>query len=159
MEMTRGVCWLVAALVSGCASHRPLPPSPAAVPTQVLVERGRPSRFLDGAGRILGAPDQLLLWNRRVNNHDVSPKTEDLVVGYLAANHLPGVMVRVNQYAPLGEWRRLKANRRVGAGWRYTVGTLRWLLYTLVPGRLIGDDWYNPFTDTINLYSDVPAIA
>jgi hypothetical protein len=32
-------------------------------------------------------------------------------------------------------------------------------MYTLRPGRLFGDDWYNPFTDTINLYSDVPAIA
>jgi hypothetical protein len=160
-------------LVAGCASHRhvqapaqayvPPPPVPAvaapAVPAQVVVEHGRPHRFLDMMGRIFGAPDQLLLWNRRVNNHAVSPHTEAMLVGYLQANDLPDVLVRVNQYAPRDEWRRLKANKRVGAGWRYTVGTLEWLLYTLVPGRLIGDDWYNPFTNTIHVYSDVPAIV
>jgi hypothetical protein len=69
------------------------------------------------------------------------------------------VLVRVNEYAPLAEWKRLRNNRRVGAGWRYTVGALDVLVYTLMPGRLFGEDWYNPFTDTINLYSDVPAIA
>jgi hypothetical protein len=33
------------------------------------------------------------------------------------------------------------------------------LFETLLPGRLIGGDHYNPYTDTIHLYSDVPAIA
>lgn len=82
-----------------------------------------------------------------------------MIAEYLWANDLPDVMVRVNQYAPLDEWKRLSANRRIAAGWRYTVGTFDLLLYTLMPGRLFGNDWYNPFTNTINLYSDVPSIA
>ncbi len=31
--------------------------------------------------------------------------------------------------------------------------------YTLLPGRIIGGDNYNPFTNTINLYSDHAAVA
>lgn len=123
------------------------------------IEHGRPNRFLDTSGRILGFERRLLLWDLRINNHRVSPKTEQIVAEYLSANNLTEVLVRVNQYAPLAEWKRLMTNRRVGAGWRYTMGVLECLVYTLAPGRLIGDDWYNPFTDTIYLYSDVPAIA
>lgn len=123
------------------------------------IERGRPNWFLDGTGRVLGLPDALLLWNWRVNNHHISPKTEQMVVDYLSEYDLPDVMVRVNEYAPFSEWSRLTKNRQIGAGWRYTVGVMDMLMYTFLPGRLIGDDWYNPFTNTINLYSDVPAIA
>jgi hypothetical protein len=47
----------------------------------------------------------------------------------------------------------------VGAGWRYTVGILSALGYTILPGRLFGGDNYNPYTNTINLYSDLPAVA
>jgi hypothetical protein len=137
----------------------PKPAEIAASAALVQIERGRPNPILDRTGRVLGAPRQLLLWNRRVSNHNVSSHTEEIVSDYLSVNDLPEVLVRVNQYAPLAEWKRLRNNRRVGAGWRYTIGTLDLLMYTLRPGRLFGDDWYNPFTDTINLYSDVPAIA
>jgi hypothetical protein len=181
--MSRWPSWLLAGLISGCVSAPCTPslgPSPAAAPTsqvtetappipqaletapiaaQAQFERGRPNRFLDVTGRILGVPRQVLLWNRRVNNHCISPTTEQIVAEYLAINDLPEVLVRVNEYAPLSEWKRLRNNRRVGAGWRYTIGAFDLLMYTLRPGRLFGGDWYNPFTDTINLYSDVPAIA
>lgn len=172
-QMYRWLSWLLAGLMGGCASVRstlPLSqsgissPAPqvaetASLASPVQIERGRPNRLLDGSGRILGVPRQLLLWDRRVNNHQISSKTEQSGAEYLSENDLPEVLVRVNQYAPLAEWSRLTTNRRIGAGWRYTVGALDMLLYTLIPGRLVGDDWYNPFTDTINLYSDVPAIA
>jgi hypothetical protein len=175
--------WLLAGLLSGCAAGpskqcvcQPeiASPSPQAVETAgpppqiaettspaapVQIERGRPNRFLDGTGRILGVPERLLLWNRRVKNHQISLRTEEMVTGYLRENDLPDVLVRVNQYAPLAEWKRLGINRHVGAGWRYTVGAFDLLLYTLIPGRLLGADSYNPFTNTIYLYSDVPAIA
>lgn len=181
--MSRWLLWLLACLIGGCASAPSTPalcPSPVASPTAqatettlptpqaveptppaalVLIERGRPNQFLDVTGRILGVPRRVLLWNRRVNNHRISPYTEQIVAEYMSENDLQEVLVRVNEYAPLAEWKRLRNNRRVGAGWRYTVGALDVLVYTLMPGRLLGGDWYNPFTDTINLYSDVPAIA
>ena len=67
--------------------------------------------------------------------------------------------VRINEYDPIGEWRRLRANTNVGAGWRYTFGAFGALNYTLFPGRLFGADGYNPYTDSIYIYSDIPCLA
>ncbi len=125
----------------------------------IEVERGKPRPIIDGIGWVTGIPSKLLLWDRRADNHDVSKDTETKVVGYLTDKEIEGVKVRVNQYDPLGEWKRLRENDRVGAGWRYTVGGVYTLGYTLIPGRLLGSDWYNPYTDTIHLYSDIPALA
>jgi hypothetical protein len=49
--------------------------------------------------------------------------------------------VRINQYDPGGEWHWLAANKKVGAGWRYTFGPGT-LAYT--PSRTPGADGYNP---------------
>jgi hypothetical protein len=78
---------------------------------------------------------------------------------YLDANGLVSTKVRINQYNPLGEWQRLRTNKEVGAGWRYTVGAFGTLTYTLFPGRLFGTDRYNPYTDSVYIYSDIPCIA
>jgi hypothetical protein len=67
--------------------------------------------------------------------------------------------VRVNEYAPCAEWRRLCANEHIGSGWRYTMGTLSLVGYTLIPGRLMGGDRYNPYTNSVYVYSDVPSLA
>jgi hypothetical protein len=75
------------------------------------------------------------------------------------AHGLVSTKVRINQYDPLGEWRRLRANKEVGAGWRYTVGAFGTVTYTLLPGRLFGKDRYNPYTDSIYIYSDIPCLA
>ena len=123
------------------------------------IERGKPHKFVDGTGWFLGIPDKILLWDSRVENHQISPDTEYEIQRYLATYGLSDVKVRLNQYAPGSEWGRLRDNSDVGAGWRYTAGAVSVLAYTLLPGRLIGGDSYNPFTNTINLYSDVPSIA
>ncbi|QDT40092.1 hypothetical protein Pan241w_01450 [Gimesia alba] len=123
------------------------------------IVRGKPRKFVDGVGWVVGIPGKILLWNRRVDNHDISPETEAAIAAYLEKNGLDQVKVRINEYDPLGEWRRLRKNKAVGWGWRYTAGTLTALHYTLLPGRIIGGDNYNPFTNTISLYSDLPAVA
>lgn len=143
--------------VTGCSAWHAQPD--LATTTGIRLERGRPSQLLDRTGWVLGTPNKLALWDRRADNHNVSSETEIQLIEYLEENELDSVLVRVNQYDPLGEWRRLAANKQLGAGWRYTIGTLNMLKYTLLPGRLLGGDWYNPYTDTINLYSDIPAIA
>lgn len=106
-----------------------------------------------------GIPSKLILWDRRVENHDISADTEQAIRRYLADNDLSHVKVRLNQYAPLDDWRRLRANKTVGWGYRYTLGALAVAGEAILPGRLFGGDHYNPFTGTIHLYSDVPAIA
>lgn len=126
---------------------------------QPQIERGRPRRILDGVAWVVGIPGKITLWDRRVDNHRISPQTEEAIGTYLAANELTAVKVRLNQYAPLDEWRRLRANKTVGWGYRYTLGTITWLGDAIFPGRVWGGDNYNPFTNTVNIYSDVPALA
>lgn len=125
----------------------------------IAVSRGRPHRIVDGAGWILGIPNKILLWDSRALNHDVGSETEQEAVEYLASHGLNDVQVRVNQYDPRGEWRRLVENDRVAPGWKYTAGGLRWVVYTVLPDRVFGADYYNPFTNSLNIYSDIPEIA
>jgi hypothetical protein len=126
---------------------------------QVQVERGIDRPLLDGAGWVMGIPSKILLWDRRAVNHSVSDRTVCEVADYLNRKDLDDTIVRVNQYAPIKEWQRLVANRRVGPGWKYTVGSIKWLTYTLVPGRLFGKDEYNPYTNSLYLYSDMPTLG
>src|SRR5439155_26059978 len=54
---------------------------------------------------------------------------------------------------------RQVANDAVNPGWPYTFGTVAWLGDTILPGRLFAGDHYNPYTNTVNIYSNVPAIG
>jgi hypothetical protein len=145
------------------AQDVPLAPklAPASPPsnTDPRFERGQPHKFVDAVGWVFGVPSKIILWDRRAVNHSVSAKTEESVVQYLDAQGIATTKVRINEYDPLGEWQRLAANRRVGAGWRYTFGALGAVGYTLFPGRLFGADGYNPYTDSIYIYSDIPCLA
>lgn len=123
------------------------------------IERGRPRPVLDAAGWVVGIPAKIILWDRRVNNHDVSPDTENAIRRYLDDNDLDHVKVAINKYDPVDDWHRLRANKTVGWGYRSTLGALSVAGEAILPGRLIGGDHYNPFTGTIYVYSDVPAIA
>ncbi|HMO50187.1 MAG TPA: hypothetical protein PKE26_04985 [Kiritimatiellia bacterium] len=160
---------LTAALLhTGCATvpYRPGvtyidPRLPAEPLGEEQIVRGKPHRWLDKSdwiwpGSWLG---KLILWDRRVDNHTIGEETEAIMLRYLEINDLQHVKVRLNAYHVRDEWRRLVANKSVGAGWRYTIGVLTWLHYTILPGRFFGGDHYNPWSNTIHLYSDIPAIA
>lgn len=123
------------------------------------IERGQPHKGLDTIGWIWGIPNRILLFDWRVENHRIDQQTEAAIANYLHHNQLDSVKVRLNQYHPGDDWKRLVANKTVGPGWRYTLGTISVLGETLLPGRLFGGDHYNPFTNTIHLYSNIPAIA
>jgi len=127
---------------------------------EAQIERGRPNVFVDGLGHYLfSLPSKLILWDWRVDNHDISPEIEAQLATYLELNNLDNVKVRLNQYAPGGEWSRLVRNREVNGFWRYTLGVLGTTFYTILPGRVFGGDHYNPYTNTINLYSGHASIA
>jgi hypothetical protein len=128
-------------------------------PGESQVERGRRAPVLDTVGWVVGVPAKIIMLDRRVANHNVSVESETAMREYLAANGLDRVKVRLNEYDPGGEWRRLVENKSVAWPLRYTIGTFSVVGYTLLPGRVFGGDDYNPFTNTINLYSDVPGIA
>lgn len=123
------------------------------------IERGDPHELLDLAGWILGIPSKIFLWNRKIDNHQISEETEKAISEYIEKNGLVNVKVRLNQYHPIGEIERLRSNTAIHPGWRCTIGLLFVFQYTLLPGRLLGGDNYNPYTNTISIYSDVPSIA
>ena len=95
-----------------------------------------------------------------MDNHQVSEKTETSLRRFLAAHpeKLNDVKVRINQWAPLGEFGRLARNKRIQWYFRIFPG-IPTTLYSSVTGRLLGGDHYNPYTNTIHLFSDDPAIA
>jgi len=152
-------------LLSSCAKapYQPrgdLYPNPEPFEDEPQISRGEPNVIADGLGNYLfSLPEKLVLWKWKMGSHDISPETEEAMRAYLERNQLREVKVRLNEYAPFGEWHRLVNNEGVGAGWRYSLGLLSWLFYTLIPGRIFGGDAYNAYTNTIYLYSDVPAVA
>ncbi|MEI8210999.1 MAG: hypothetical protein WCI02_02535 [Planctomycetota bacterium] len=125
----------------------------------VPTERGQPRPVIDTAGWVFGIPSKILYWDRRVVNHSVSPETEAVLENYLEENDLKHVKVRINQYRPWDDMRRLTKNRTVAWPWRYSMGAASVLGETILPGRLVGEDHYNPYTATLHIYSDVPSIA
>lgn len=152
-------------LTAGCATlpYKPsgdLYPNPEPFQDEPQITRGEPNTIADSLGHyVFSLPEKLILWNWNMGRHTISPETEESIKQYLAVNELKEVKVRLNEYAPFGEWKRLTNNQGVGAGWRYTLGTITWLFYTIFPGRIFGGDHYNPFTNTISLYSDLPVVA
>ncbi len=158
---------LLLGLPAGCATlpyhygtDRENPEFQQIRPAEGQVDRGRPVTIVDGLGHyVVSLPSKLILLNWEVDNHRISSDTESVLTGYLAANQLTGVKIRLNQYAPGGEWQRLFKNSEMPGFFKYTVGIVSTSLYTVLPGRFFGGDNYNPYTNTINLYSDLPAIA
>jgi hypothetical protein len=133
-------------------------------PGEEQIERGRPHGLVDGLGHyFFSLPSKLLLLDWRVNNHRISEETEASILEYLDANGLCNVKVRLNQYAPGREWSRLVRNGEMPMAWRWTLGMWSVAMYTVFPERLLaglyGGDHYNPYTNTISLYSDRRAIA
>jgi len=172
MNAVQYTAWLMmgTCISLGCSRfHAPLHPqsitamkvyeSPQLCENAPQTQRGERRKVIDTVGWVVGIPSKILLWNRRVENHNIGPETEAAIAEYLQVNNLDTVRVRLNQYRPGEDWRRLVRNKSVGAGWRYTFGAVSVLGETVIPGRIFGGDHFNPYTNTIHIYSDVPAIA
>jgi len=156
---------LVACTLSGCSTFNAfeqradLGLRPNRYIGEARIERGAPRPIVDGLGKVFGIPNQIALGNPQVDNHSISPETEQQVLQYLHDQQLDSVLVRANQYDPFGEWKRMVANKNIRPVWKLTAGNYNLLKYTLLPGRITGGDWYNPYSQTLNLYSDVAPLA
>lgn len=128
------------------------------------IRRGRPAPFLDGLGYVIGMPSKLILGSEKIDNHDISGRTESVLAAYLATAPtraaLQETAFRLNEYAPADDLRRLIRNRHVAWPYRLLLGLPVTLVFdVLLPGRIFGGDNFNPFTNTVHLYSDHPAVA
>jgi hypothetical protein len=165
---------LLASIATGCATtpyslaeHGETELTLALRENEPQIERGQPNAWIDGFGHyFFSLPTKLVLLSWKIDNHDVPTEVEQALRDYLHANGLCNTKVRLNQYAPGGQWRRLFRNRDMPAGWRYTLGLLSVASYTIFPERLFagfvfigGGDHYNPYTNTISIYSGSRPIA
>jgi len=159
----RRVCSVLLAvvLVAGCATTPP--PYTGQGPNPQL-ERGAVIPPIDFLGNLLALPYKALLLNWRFDNHVISVETEHMVFNYIEARDLAflhDTKFRLNQYAPFADLGRLFKNRHIAWPYRVLLGLPATLLTdVLLPGRIFPwGDYYNPFTNTVHLYSDEPAIA
>lgn len=130
----------------------------AATASAPVIVYGRPNKALDRLAWVVCLPSRILPLSNKVNNHEISEETTAQLSRYLSENDLNDVLVRINQYDPKGEWKRMRENTQISPGWKYTFGTGMWIQYTLFPGRVFGGDHYNAYTNTLYVNSDVPAL-
>ena len=158
------LCCLVLSSI-GCSTfnalekHEIIYDSPATQIQPVQIQRGRPRPIIDAAGKFFGLPNRIAIGKSCIDSHSVSHATEMKITNYLEQNNLNSVLIRSNQYAPLDEFKRTLANDRIRPIWKSTFGTYNLLKYTLLPGRIVGGDWYNPYSNSLHVYSDVPTLA
>ena len=161
MKLRRAIAVVVSiALVAGCGT---VPPYTGQGPHPQL-ERGHRVPPVDFIGNVLSLPMKLLLWSWKFNLHSISPDTEEKLVEYLDARDLPmleDTKFRLNEYRPDQDLSRLVKNRYVKWPYRLLLGLpMTLVIDVLLPGRLFPwGDYYNPYTNTVHLFSDHPAVA
>lgn len=123
------------------------------------IEVGRKNLIVDTVGNITGIPAKIILGSSKVENHNISEETLETIKSYVQKNKedVKSTKIRINQFAPVGEFKRLVSNKKMKWWWRATLGVPT-TLFSLT-GRLFGGDHYNPYTDTVNIYSDLPSVA
>lgn len=164
----RSPFWIVAVLcwsTFGCAAASTNSNRVTVNPTlqdplaEVRFEYGAPNRFLDNMRWVVSLPGRIFTWHWEEDDLQLSAGTEEQIVAYLRETDLSDVYVRVNQYCPAGEWRRLRENTAISPGWKYSAGLLSILHYSVIPGRVFGGDEYNPYTNSLSVNSDELAMV
>jgi len=149
---------VVAISLTGCATTVPYVgqgPHPQ-------ITRGRPVAIIDFLGNVFGILGKVILLHWKVDRHAVTSDTETYLVDYIdsTVTVTEGTHYGLNEYAPRRDLKRLVKNRKVAWPYRLLIGLPITLLFdVLLPGRVFGGDRYNPYTDTVQLYSDLPAVA
>jgi hypothetical protein len=124
---------------------------------QVVVHQGEPNKRIDKMSDIVSWPGRKLMPDRP-DKRKITPETTAKVVEYLEKNDLGDVHVAVRDYQPRDQWRRLRDNKQLPPLSRYTFGTFSVLRYSLFPGPVFGRNSYNPYTNTLDVNSDSPAL-
>jgi len=120
---------------------------------EITFRYGKPNLLLDGMQKVAELPSRILQGGRLTVNHAPTEETCEILTDYMQENNITDVPVLVNQYDPLGEWKRLHENDQIAPAWKYTAGTFTLINYTIMPGRVFGRDDYNPFTNSLYLNS------
>ncbi|MBS0207288.1 MAG: hypothetical protein JSS49_30795 [Planctomycetes bacterium] len=123
---------------------------------RVEIVIGEPDPILQRLAYVVETPARILPFCPKPPRHQISATTTEMITSYLEQHELSGVYVCVNEYDPVGEWKRLTANHAIGPGWRYSLGILSLAQYTLFPQPVFGTNQYNPFTNRLSIELDEP---
>jgi hypothetical protein len=126
-------------------------------PEPIVIEQGKPDKTLDTMAYVVETPQRVLPFVSKYKRHELSPETTTRLSTYLRDNDLADVKIQINEYDPAGQWKLLRENNTMSAGWRYTAGVWSILSYTIFPGRVFGTNHYNLYTNTLSVNSDRPA--
>ena len=161
--MRRILAISLALALAGCATT---PPPYIGQGPHPQISRGQPIAPIDGLGNVFAILTKIILWNWKVENHNISAKTEEYLVHYvdLPESITDGTHYSLNEYNPGMALSRLAKNKKVKWPYRILLGIPTTLIVdVLIPGRLfaglINGDMYNPYTDTVSIYSDLPSVA
>ena len=124
------------------------------------IERGHPNCVIDSVGNIASIPQKVILLNPNIDSHIISQNTEQYLKDFIHDNPdtMKDVKVRINQCSPIQELDRLVKNKHVSLIWRIFPG-IPVTIWSSLTGRILGGDNYNPYTNTISIYSNDPAVA
>jgi len=123
------------------------------------ISQGQRLPFVDTLGRIFSYANKLVFLNTRFEDHEPDPRVVQALHRFVDHHGLDGLHIRLNEYNPLDDLRRLLMNGRVNLLLRLGFGLPTWLATTLSVGRLFGGDHYNPWSDTVHLFSSHMGIA
>jgi len=129
----------------------------ADAPQPVTFNYGQPHKSLDRMSDVVSWPRRILRPDEP-DNRQITSETTEKLRRYLERNDLDDVHVAVRDYDPGEQWRRLRENRIVPPVSRYTFGLLSVANYSLLPGRVFGRNAYNPYTNTLYVNSESPAL-
>lgn len=154
------LCLLITSSVALAGSDVTLQEITAKNSLEPQIERGQPNCLIDSAGSIASIPQKVILLNPNIDSHIVNSKTEQYLRDFIRDNTetMRGVKVRINQCSPIQELDRLVKNKHVSLIWRIFPG-IPVTIWSSLTGRILGGDNYNPYTNTISLYSNDPAVA
>lgn len=128
---------------------------------KILVTRGGKQPIIDKIRGFLSISDKLLFWNRTIGSGELHEDAEIAVKLALEDGGASETHVSINEYNPKLIWQRTFQNDKTSFLSKVTFGTASALIYTVVPGRLVyfPGEHYNPFADTVVLYSNNLDIA
>lgn len=123
---------------------------------KILITRGGEHPIIDKLRSFFTIPLKLIFWNRSVGSGELHEDAEIAIKLALEDGGASETHVSINEYNPKLIWQRTFQNDKTSFLSKVTLGTATALIYTVVPQRLfygVGEH-YNPFADTIVLYSD-----
>lgn len=113
--------------------------------------RGDAHKTMDGIRSALDWPYRVITRKPVPDSWAPTEAQEETILQYLTENDLDDVQVEFNYYSPRHRWRRLRENQGVAPVWKYSFGTLRWVAYTITPGRVLGATRYDPYSNCLEV--------